>query len=82
MQRQNTKMKTLLRVKLFQIDMNHLLRCWGKLSLVEGRFSKCFLSAKKGVLNLFSSISMAYNVISCQKVAENTQILNIAKFAM
>ena len=37
---------------------------------------------KKGVLNLFLSISMAYNVISCQKVAENTQILKIAKFAM
>ena len=30
---------------------------------------------KKGVLNLFLSISMAYNVISCRKVAENTQIL-------
>ena len=28
------------------------------------------------------SISMAYNLISCQKVAENTQILKIAKFAM
>ena len=27
-------------------------------------------------------IFMAYNVISCQKVAENTQILKIAKFAM
>ena len=26
----------------------------------------------------FLSISMAYNVISCQKVAENTQILKIA----
>ena len=25
---------------------------------------------------------MAYNVISCQKVAENTQILKIAKFAI
>ena len=37
---------------------------------------------KKGVLDLFLSISMAYNVISCQKVAENTQILKIAKFAM
>ena len=37
---------------------------------------------KKGVLNLFLSISMAYNVISCPKVAENTQILKIAKFAM
>ena len=38
--------------------------------MVEGRFSKWFLSAKKGVLNIFLSISMAYNVISCQKVAE------------
>ena len=25
-------------------------------------------------MNIFLSISMAYNVISCQKVAENTQI--------
>ena len=39
-------------------------------------------SVKKGAMNLFLSISMAYNVISCQKVAENTQILKIAKFAM
>ena len=50
--------------------------------MVEGRFSKWFQSVKKGVLNLFLSTSMAYNVISCQKVAENTQILKIAKFAM
>ena len=57
-------------------------RCSRKLSMVEGRFSKWFKSVKKGVLNLFLSLSMAYNVISCQKVAENTQILKIAKFAM
>ena len=50
--------------------------------MVEGLFSKWFEGVKKGVLNLFLSISMAYNVISCQKVAENTQILKIAKFAM
>ena len=50
--------------------------------MVEGLFSKWFKSFKKGVLNLFLSISMAYNVISCQKVAENTQSLKIAKFAM
>ena len=56
--------------------------CWGNSSMVEGRFPKWFWSVKKGVLNLFLSISMAYNVISCQKVAENTQILKIAKFAM
>ena len=52
---------------------------WG---MVEGRFSKWFWSVKKGALNPFLSISMTYNVISCQKVAENTQILKIAKFAM
>ena len=36
------------------------------------------------LLTLFldDPVSMAYNVISCQKVAENTQILKIAKFAM
>ena len=33
---------------------------------------------KKGFLNLFLSIPEPYNVISCQKVAENTQILKIA----
>ena len=33
-------------------------------------------------VNLFLSISMAYNVFSCRKVAQNTQILKIAKFAM
>merc|ERR1712018_452714 len=48
----------------------------GNSSILEGRFSKWFQSVKKGVLNLFLSISMAYNVISCQKVAENTQSLN------
>ena len=43
---------------------------------------KVVLKCLKCVLNLFLSISIAYNVISCQKVAENTQILKIAKFAM
>ena len=37
---------------------------------------------KKSVMNLFLCISMAYNVISCQKVDESTQILKIAKFAL
>ena len=50
--------------------------------MVEGRFSKWFWRVKKGVLNLSISISMAYNVISCRKVAENTQILKIAKLAV
>ena len=40
------------------------------------------LGVEKGATHLILSISMAYNVISCQKVAENTQILKIAKFAM
>ena len=37
---------------------------------------------KKGALKLFLSISMEYNVILCRQVAENTQILKIAKFAL
>ena len=45
-------------------------------------FFKVVLQCKKGALNLFLSISMAYNVISCRKVAENTQIVKIAKFAI
>ena len=48
-----------------------------------GPFFKVVLEFKKGVLNLiFLSISLAYNVISCRKVAENTQICKIAKFAI
>ena len=64
--------------KLLNLPMRQLQM----LSMVEGRFSSGSRVLKKGVLNLFLSISMAYNVISCQKVAENTQILKIAKFAM
>ena len=36
----------------------------------------------KGVLDLLLSISMAYNVISCQKFAKDTKILTIADFAI
>ena len=61
------------------LEMTRLHYCSKKLSPIEGRFSKC---VKKGVLNLFLSISMAYNVISYRKVAENTQILKIAEFAL
>ena len=43
---------------------------------VQSMFSVC----SECVQNLY--LWMAYNVISCQKVAENTQILKIAKFAM
>ena len=48
----------------------------------RGPIFKVVLECLKGCMNYFLSISMAYNVISCQKVAENTQILKIAKFAM
>ena len=47
-----------------------------------GPIFKVVLECLKRVLNLFLSISMAYNVISCRKVAENTQILKIAKFTI
>ena len=36
----------------------------------------------KIVINLFSCISMAYNVISCIEVAEITQTLKVADFSM
>ena len=55
----------------------------GKVESGGGPIFKVVLECyKKGVLNLFLSISMAYNVISCQKVAENTRILKIARFAL
>ena len=47
-----------------------------------GPIFKVVLEYKKGVMNLFLSISLAYNVISCRKVAENTKILKIAIFVM
>ena len=37
---------------------------------MEVRFSKWFRSVKNAAMNLFLSISMAYNVISCIKVAK------------
>ena len=45
-----------------------------------GPFFKVILECKKGVLNLFLSIHLAYNVISCRKV-EKTQ-MKIAKFSI
>ena len=53
------------------------LRCCRNLSAMNVWFSKWF----KSVRNRFLSISMAYNMISCRKVAENTEILKIAEFA-
>ena len=47
---------------------------------MEGRFSKWFLRVKKGVINIFLCISIAYNVISCTEIAKNTQTLKIADF--
>ena len=47
-----------------------------------GPFSKVFFRVKKGVINLFLCISMAYNVISCIEIAKNTQTLKIADFTM
>ena len=52
------------------------------LGLMEVRFPKWFLRVKKGVINLFLCISMAYNVISCIEIAKNTQTLKIADFTM
>ena len=67
--------------EIFIVHIVHMtqLLLLGKFEYTGGPIFKV---VKKGVLNLFLSIFMAYNVISCQKVAENTQILKIAKFAM
>ena len=43
--------------------------------------SKWFWSVEKGVMNLFLSISMVYDVISCRRNAKNTEIFKIAYFA-
>lgn len=49
---------------------------------MEVRFSKWFQKVEKGVMNLFFCKTMAYNMISCQKFAKDTQILKIADFTM
>ena len=42
---------------------------------MEVIFSKWPQSVQNNVMNLFLSISMVYNVLSCRKIAKNTQIL-------
>ena len=61
----------------FQLSISQGLRWCIKLGPLEVQFSKWFYSVKKGVLNLF--LSMAYNVISCEKAAGKFEI---AKFAI
>ena len=61
--------------------MRHL-QMFQKVEYGGGPIFKVVLECLKGVLNLFLSISMAFNVMTCRKVAENTQNLKIAKFAM
>ena len=58
------------------------LQMFQKVEYGGGPIFKVVLEVEKGVLNLFLSISMPYNVISCRKIAKNTHILKVAKFAM
>ena len=58
------------------------VRSDAKLSCTETRFQKFSQSGKNGSKHPMSSISMAYNVISCKKVERNTQKLKIADFTM
>ena len=51
-----------------------------QLSCTEARFQKCCQSDKSGSQHKMLSISMAYNVISCQKIKRNTQKNKIADF--
>ena len=67
-------MSTALAVDMRQLQMFQKVEYGGE------PIFKVILECLKGVLNLFLSISMAYNMISCQKVAEKTQILKVAKF--
>ena len=57
-------------------------RCqiWGTIELHRDPISKVL--SKNGSKHPMSSISMAYNVISCKKVERNTQKLKIADFTM
>ena len=54
------------------------VRSDAQLSCTETRFQKFSQSGKNGSKHPMSSLSMAYNVISCKKVERNTQKLKIA----
>ena len=52
------------------------------LSVFLVRFSKWLQSVKKGVIDLFLCIAMAYNVFPCTEIIRNTQTEKIADFTM
>ena len=54
----------------------------GKVESGGGPIFKVVLECQKGVLNLFLSISLAYDVISCSKITEIAQNFKIDKFAI
>ena len=58
------------------------LQMFQKVEYGGGLIYKVVLERQKRYSEPFLIISMAYNVITCRRVAENTQIFKIAKFAM
>ena len=60
----------------------HVLSSYRMLSKFLVRFSKWLQGFKKGVINLFLCIAMAYNVFPCIEIIKNTQTEKIADFTM
>ena len=64
------------------IWIRHVLSSCRMLSKFLVRFSKWLQSVKKGVIDLFLCIAMAYNVFPCTEIIRNTQTEKIADFTM
>ena len=60
----------------------HVLSSYRMLSKFLVRFSKWLQNVKKGVIDLFLCIAMAYNVFPCTEIIRNTQTEKIADFTM
>ena len=66
----------------FRFFLGRGVRSDAQLSSTETRFQKCSQSGKDGSKHTTLSTSMAYNVISCQKIRKSTQKIKIADFTM
>ena len=62
--------------------LRHVLSSCRMLSKFLVRFSKWLQSVKKGVIDLFLCIAMAYNVFPCTETIRNTQTEKIVVFTM
>ena len=62
--------------------LGHVLSSCRMLSKFLVQFSKWLQGVKKGVIDLFLCLAMAYNVFPCTEIFRNTQTEKITDFTM